>query len=69
MIVVTRNSSRAKLGASLQLESLNEKLNVLTVEMNQSSSSSNRLALALNILTGALVLVDIWQIVIQYLKP
>ena len=60
------NNATSRVGS--QLEILNTKLDQLTYKMDESSSSSRKLAQALNVLTAALVLVGIAQVVAQFVK-
>ncbi|MFT4918280.1 MAG: hypothetical protein ACI8RU_000893 [Zhongshania aliphaticivorans] len=55
------NASR-RVGASI--EKLSERLESIEARFVESSGSSSRVALALNILTGALVLVGVAQVLV-----
>ncbi len=50
------------------IEQLNNRISSLESSFNESSKSSGRVALALNVLTGVLVVVGIAQVVVAYIK-
>lgn len=64
--VSLQEQSNATRKVNTSLEKLNSRMESLEKAFTASSNSSNKVALALNILTGALVLVGVAQVILTY---